>query len=224
MPFNLKALPAPERFPRLEEIHRLDRWDPLMTLMPPTIDSTQDLPALLIHELRQIRAALNGLSTEQAASRPTVSALSLSSIAMHCAQVAHGWLVTAQRAPEFVPIADYPGISAQLGFTRMHEGAEDLADVPVEAVRRQLDRSIEFIESNGLTLFELDVRVPLGDRQWPGVEGSVSGLWVWQHLIAEVARHAGHADILRESIDHAQSEDLTELDAPPPDAPSQQQS
>lgn len=185
-----------------------------MTLMPPNFDSTQDLPALLIHELRQIRAALHGLSTAQACSHPTSSALSLSGIAMHCAQVAHGWLVTAQRAPEFVPIAHYPGISAQLGFTRMHGGSEDLSAVPIEAVREQLDRSIEFIHANGLTLFDLDVRVPLGDRQWPGVDGSVSGLWVWQHLIAEVARHAGHADILRESIDQAHSEDLTALDSP----------
>lgn len=185
-----------------------------MTLMPPSVDSPQDLPALLIHELRQIRAALNGLSTEQAASHPTISALSLSSIAMHCAQVAHGWLVTAQRAPEFVPIEQYPDISAQLGFTRMHEGSEDLSQVPVQAVREQLDRSIEFVQTHGLTLFELDVRVPLGERQWPGVGDSVSGLWVWQHLIAEVARHAGHADILREIIDQAQSEDLSAVDQP----------
>ena len=185
-----------------------------MTLMPPKIDSAQDLPALLIHELHQIRAALNGLSTEQAASHPTVSALSLSGIAMHCAQVAHGWLVTAQRAPELVPFSDYPGISAQLGFTQMHEGSEDLSQLPVQEVREQLERSIEFIEAHGLTLFELDVRVPLGERQWPGVGDSVSGLWVWQHLIAEVARHAGHADILRESIDQAQSADLTAVDLP----------
>ncbi|WP_313814294.1 DUF664 domain-containing protein [Glutamicibacter sp.] len=185
-----------------------------MTLMPPKVDSNDDLPALLIHELRQVRASLHGLTTEQAASHPTASALSLSGIAMHCAQVAHGWLVTAQRAPDVVPVEHYPGISAQLGFMRMHEGLEDLSGTPVEDVQRQLDRCIDFILADGLGLFDVDVRVPLGDRRWPGVGDSVSGIWVWQHLIAEVARHAGHADILRESIDRAVSPDLTDLDSP----------
>jgi hypothetical protein len=46
------------------------------------------------------------------------------------------------------------------------------------------------------------VRLPEGTR-WapPGTEWTVR--WVLLHLIHETARHAGHADIIRESIDGA---------------------
>jgi len=46
------------------------------------------------------------------------------------------------------------------------------------------------------------VRVPEGTR-WapPDIEWSLR--WVLLHLIHETARHAGHADIIRESIDGA---------------------
>ena len=35
----------------------------------------------------------------------------------------------------------------------------------------------------------------------PGAEGAVNLRWVLGHLLEETARHAGHADILRELID-----------------------
>ena len=46
--------------------------------------------------------------------------------------------------------------------------------------------------------------MPEGTR-WapPGTEWSVR--WVLLHLIHETARHAGHADIIRESIDGAKA-------------------
>ncbi len=35
---------------------------------------------------------------------------------------------------------------------------------------------------------------------------TISVRWMWQHLVEEYARHNGHADLLRESIDGATGE------------------
>lgn len=40
---------------------------------------------------------------------------------------------------------------------------------------------------------------------------TITGRWVWLHLITEVARHARHADILRETIDGKISYELNFL-------------
>ena len=45
--------------------------------------------------------------------------------------------------------------------------------------------------------------VPKGVPWYPDDVDAWSVRWVLLHLIAETARHAGHADIVRESIDGA---------------------
>jgi hypothetical protein len=47
------------------------------------------------------------------------------------------------------------------------------------------------------------VPVPKGVPWFPDDVEAWSGRWVLLHLIEETARHAGHADIIRESIDGA---------------------
>jgi hypothetical protein len=51
------------------------------------------------------------------------------------------------------------------------------------------------------TLPDLDVSHPLPPAPWfpPGARRSARRVFL--HLIAETAQHAGHADILRETID-----------------------
>jgi hypothetical protein len=51
------------------------------------------------------------------------------------------------------------------------------------------------------TLPDLDVSHPLPAAPWfpPGARRSARRVFL--HIIAETAQHAGHADILRESID-----------------------
>ncbi len=51
---------------------------------------------------------------------------------------------------------------------------------------------------------DLDQAVPLPEgTRWAPPETVWSVRWVLLHLIHETARHAGHADIIRESIDGA---------------------
>jgi hypothetical protein len=48
-----------------------------------------------------------------------------------------------------------------------------------------------------------EVPVPKGVPWYPSDVDNWSVRWVLLHLIEETARHAGHADILREAIDGA---------------------
>lgn len=51
---------------------------------------------------------------------------------------------------------------------------------------------------------DLDQPVPVPDAPWfPSDSPPWSVRWVLLHLIEETARHAGHADIVREAIDGA---------------------
>ena len=78
------------------------------------------------------------------------------------------------------------------------EPGETVADIL--ALHRQAARETDEIVA-GIADLGRPVRVPR-DAPWfpPDVE-AWSVRWVLLHLIEETARHAGHADIIRESID-----------------------
>ena len=52
---------------------------------------------------------------------------------------------------------------------------------------------------------DLDARQPLPEAPWFEPGGSWSARRVFMHIVAETAQHAGHADILRETIDGQKS-------------------
>jgi hypothetical protein len=51
---------------------------------------------------------------------------------------------------------------------------------------------------------DLDAALPVPAAPWfPKDVEAWSVRWVWLHLVEELARHAGHADIIREAVDGA---------------------
>jgi uncharacterized damage-inducible protein DinB len=136
--------------------------------------------------LDEQRAALlrkvSGLSDEQAMSHPTPSAFCLLTLVKHVAFAERRWfqLQMARR--------DVPGLWPPPDDREMRvEDGDTLASV------RALYESV--IAENQAILAEVD--------ELDSIDPS-TGLnrrWVLLHLIEEVARHAGHADLIRESID-----------------------
>ena len=90
---------------------------------------------------------------------------------------------------------DEAGYAAWADGHRLLPG-ETLADVLAgyEAVAARTDELVR-------TLPDLDVSFPLPEAPWfpPGAQRSVRRVFL--HIAAETAQHAGHADILRESLD-----------------------
>src|SRR5699024_9548590 len=83
---------------------------------------------------------------------------------------------------------------------------EDTADSLIE----QLHRAGEDLAA-AIRAADLDTRGPVPDQPWFEGRSTWSMRWVALHLIEENARHAGHADILRESIDGKGAYELNAL-------------
>jgi hypothetical protein len=146
-------------------------------------------------------AVAYGLTDEQARSTPSVSTLSIGGLMRHAANVQKGWAERAACAPEFPPRDDRP----------MDEIMADYADEYVMRDDETLDQLLDKLrKQNAETLrvfaeAALDTPVPVPhDVPWfPQDIDHWSVRWVALHLIDELTRHAGHADIIRESVDGA---------------------
>jgi hypothetical protein len=161
----------------------------------PVRDERDGLLAYLAQQRDALRFAVHGLTDEQAASKPTVSALSLVGLIKHVARVERYWIVelVAQRPCPELHDADY-----EAGFRP--EAGETVASL-LEAYAAVAAETEAII--NGIADLGQPVPVPKDVPWFPRDVEAWSVRWVLLHLIQETARHAGHADIIRESLDGA---------------------
>jgi hypothetical protein len=121
---------------------------------------------------------LDGLTEQQARSSPVASGTTLLWLVKHCGAAEDIWL--RQRF-----VGD-PG-------TLRHDLAEaDTIASVVGAYRATWSALDDVVRAN-----ELDASIPDPN----GGDIPLSLRWIVVHLIEEIARHAGHADILRELLD-----------------------
>lgn len=160
--------------------------------MPGTVPLTDDERDLLLAYIAQqrdgLRYAAHGLTDEQASQPPvSSSALTIAGLVRHAALTEQHWIarITCGR--------DTGRSEYDQGFD-LAEG-ETLADVLALYDRISA-------ETEGLVReLDLDRPVPIPPAPWFPDEGEWSVRWVLLHVVEETARHAGHADILREAID-----------------------
>jgi hypothetical protein len=159
-----------------------------------------DLAQALAKQRHFLRFTTRDLTDELAAQRSTASELCLGGIIKHVASVERSWarfLVDGRSAMGSWQEAGY--MEAYLNGFRMLPG-ETLAGLldDYAAAAAETDELLA-------TLPDLDARQPLPEAPWyePGASWSVRQVLL--HVIAETAQHAGHADIIRESIDGAKS-------------------
>ncbi|QGZ49622.1 DUF664 domain-containing protein [Streptomyces sp. QHH-9511] len=138
-----------------------------------------------------LRRALLGLTEEQAASRPSASELSLSGLVKHVAEVELNWLRLAQQRPNERRRTRETWEEA---FRLV--GDESIPEVLAfwEGVQKETEEFVREVPS-------LDDTFPLPPAPWFPKDGRVSVRWMLLHLVQEMGRHAGHADIVRESLD-----------------------
>ena len=151
-----------------------------------------------------LRHTVDGLTDDQARLTPTASALSLGGLIKHVASTESGWVDFIERGPEAMPSVegDYEDLDPNSELMQEWANAfrllpdETLADVLAE-YERVAARTDALVES----LPDLDAAHPLPSAPWfpPGATRSARRVFV--HIVAETAQHAGHADIIRESID-----------------------
>jgi uncharacterized damage-inducible protein DinB len=143
-----------------------------------------------------------GLSDEQlrAALRP--SSMTLGGLLKHLACVEDSWfteVVAGEPLPEPWASVDF---QADPEWT-WHSAASDSGEYVRALWTERVNRSRAVVQAQlsmgeEAALSETHAGVP--DDPWGG-QDRVSLRWVLVHMIEEYARHAGHADLIRESID-----------------------
>jgi uncharacterized damage-inducible protein DinB len=170
-------------------------------LAPPVADERSALREYLAYHQSAYFAVAYGLTDEQARSNPTASALSIGGLIKHATGMQRTWMARVAAAPDEPPRDTRPfeEIAKDFGDQHVMRPDETLAGL-LRAFETQNAESLRLVETA-----DLDAAVPVPtDIPWfPKGLDAWSVRWVILHVINELARHSGHADIIRESIDGA---------------------
>lgn len=160
---------------------------------PPLTDEKAQLLAFLDQQRDGIRNAAYGLTEDQARLTPSASSLSVGGLVKHAIDMERGWIDLVLQRQREAPPSHYED-NFRLGPD------ETLAEVLAgyDEVARETAAVVGAIDD-----LNQPVPVPKGVPWYPADLDAWTVRWVLLHLIEEVARHAGHADIVRESIDGA---------------------
>jgi hypothetical protein len=159
----------------------------MATALPSMVRAADELTTLRemldYYRVVMIRKA-EGLTTAQATEQSTPSGLTLFTLIRHLTDVERGWFrdLDDPTAPFLYCTDDDPDGD-------FHPGPDDTVEDALDAYRAEIARSNEIIAGHSL------------DTEVPDQGGTVNLRWIMVHMIEETARHAGHADILRELTD-----------------------
>ena len=170
-------------------------------LPSPADDERQTLIEFLRFNQNAFFAIAYGLTDEQARSTPSVSALSIGGLVKHAAGVQRGWVERVKAAPDFPPRDERSIEERRAAYQDEYVMRDD------ETLAALLD-NLRAQNSETLRVFaeaDLDTKVPVPHEvPWfPKDLDFWNVRWVGMHLVEELTRHAGHGDIIRESIDGA---------------------
>ncbi len=170
-------------------------------LAPPVTDERSALREYLAYHQSAFFAVSYGLTDEQARLTPCRSALSIGGLVKHVTAMQRSWMTRVSAAPDAPPKDPRPfdEIAKEYGDQHVMRDDETL-DGLLAAFQAENAASLRLVETA-----DLDTKVPVpqeipwfpkGIKDW-------SVRWVILHVINELNRHSGHADIIRESIDGA---------------------
>jgi uncharacterized damage-inducible protein DinB len=170
-------------------------------LAPPVADERSALREYLAFHQSSYFAVSYGLTDEQARSSPSASALSIGGLVKHVTRMQRTWMARVAAAPEAPPKDTRPfdEIAKEFGDQHVMRPDETL-DGLLRAFQAQNAQSLRLVETANL---DASVPVPHDIPWFPKDQKEWTVRWVILHVINELARHAGHADIIRETVDGA---------------------
>lgn len=154
-----------------------------------TADERTTLETFLDFYRNAVKAKVRGLSEEDARRALVPSATTLAGLIKHLRRVEASWF---QHRLAQIPADDVPALR---GWSYAEENDFQVGpDEKVEDLMAQYDEQCAKSRATA-------ARYNLEDLAPHHELGHVSLRWIYVHMIEETARHAGHADILREQID-----------------------
>jgi uncharacterized damage-inducible protein DinB len=139
-----------------------------------------------------LRYTVQNLTDEQAGRRTTASELTLAGVVKHVAETESTWTRFIEQGPGAFGDGSIESWKSQWEL----QPGETLASVLAHyaEVARRTDELVA-------ALPDLDADHPLPPAPWFEKGARWSARRALLHILAETAQHAGHADILRESVD-----------------------
>jgi hypothetical protein len=172
------------------KMHKSDWRSVMPGLVRPVTDERDALLAFLAHERDVLRIAAYGLDDAEALAASSASPLTVAGLIKHAANVERFWI-------NEIVLRGY-----RFDFNQHFDlGPDESLATVIDGygiVAANTERVVADIDDLGAA-----VPVPSGMPWFPDDVEAWSVRWVLLHLIQEPARHAGHADIVRESVDGA---------------------
>ncbi|GAA1223565.1 DinB family protein [Kitasatospora nipponensis] len=162
------------------------------TLVRAETDERDGLLAFLDAQRGALHRSVHGLTEEQANATPTAGVLSLAGLIKHAALCERHWIVTILMGGE---VAEANRPEAWADQFRLVDG--ETLEGWLKTYQEVAAETEEII--NGLPDLEVDAALPTAP--WFPPNSRRTARWILTHLIEEAARHAGHADIVRETLD-----------------------
>lgn len=162
--------------------------------LPAQHDEMETFRGYVTQQLEALRASAHGLTDEQARLTPCRSALSVGGILKHVTYV------LGKDNPE----ARDPG-APEDPFEQFYVSFTMREDETLADVLSRFDAMVVGVEAMFVAGADPDEAVPQPPAPWYGIteESTVRRRYQLGHVLEELARHAGHADIIREEIDGA---------------------
>ncbi len=174
-----------------------------MAVTPAKRTEIEDLAAYVAEQLDSIRTCAYGLTEEQARLTPCRSALSIGGILKHCTFVAERW---HRRLAERDSESPRP---YEMDAQRFFASFALSDDETLAGTLRNFDAAAEQLSAD---LRDVDPSADMVEPPAPWLGRSepvaTAARFAILHQIEELARHAGHADIVREQIDGALAAEL----------------
>jgi hypothetical protein len=163
--------------------------------VPPLTDERELLLAYVAQQRYLLELTTHGLTDDEARATPARSALSVGGLVRHVTAVERGWMDTVRQVP-----VDVEAGAAKYGEDFVMRPDDTLADLIADLHRagRETEELVASIGDLGHP-----VPVPKGVPWYPQDVDEWTLRWVLLHLVEEIARHVGHADLVREAIDGA---------------------
>ena len=168
--------------------------------VPPVTDERDSLVKYIDQQRDAFASAAHGLTEEQIRLAPTAGSLTIGGLIKHVTTCERSWvdrIAAAPGRPEDTRSQEERTAAYGSDFVVTDDDTLERL-LAAQAAEGERTRSV-------LLAADLDAPVPVPrDAPWfPKDLEAWSVRWVAMHLVEELARHAGHADIVRESIDGA---------------------
>ncbi|HEY3485071.1 MAG TPA: DinB family protein [Ilumatobacteraceae bacterium] len=157
----------------------------------PIDDERELLLAYIAQQRDGLKYAAYGLTDDQARLTPTAGTLSIGGLVKHVTAMERTWLDLIRQS------GTSDGADYEDGFTLRPDETLAGALAALAAVAAETEATVRATDLSAA------VPVPQGVPWFPDDVDAWSVRWVLLHMVEEIARHAGHADIVRESIDGA---------------------